>query len=102
MMIGIMIMGYYLWVYTIIRLNASLWYNWWQRSCVVRYIPTSTVNLRYVEENETNTPNNTPEIDRVSPNNSSTDLQTNSNDVVIDIGCEDEETVTAEENTQSV
>lgn len=35
-MIAIMLFGYYLWVHSVIRLHARMWYNWWQRSCVVR------------------------------------------------------------------
>nr|CAH7725035.1 unnamed protein product [Callosobruchus chinensis] len=37
-MIGIMLIGYYLWVYSVIRMHARMWYNWWQRTCDVRYI----------------------------------------------------------------
>lgn len=38
LMIAIMLFGYYLWVHTVIRLHARMWYNWWQRSCIVRYV----------------------------------------------------------------
>lgn len=76
-----MLMGYYLWVYSVIRLNARLWYNWWQRSCIVRYIPSSTVNLRYNEENQLNTPNNSP----VDESNNSENCMESGTDVVIDI-----------------
>ncbi|XP_018565569.1 E3 ubiquitin-protein ligase MARCH3-like [Anoplophora glabripennis] len=44
-MIGIMLIGYYMWVYSVIRMHARLWYNWWQRTCEVRYIPPSTINI---------------------------------------------------------
>ncbi|XP_066253400.1 E3 ubiquitin-protein ligase MARCHF3-like [Euwallacea similis] len=61
LMIGIMLIGYYLWVHSVIRLHARMWYNWWQRSCVVRYIPPSVISLH--EQNDDQTvlvPNNTP------------------------------------------
>ncbi|KAL3268816.1 hypothetical protein HHI36_007912 [Cryptolaemus montrouzieri] len=38
-MIGIMLVGYYMWVFSIIKLHMNVWYNWWQRECIVRYIP---------------------------------------------------------------
>lgn len=44
-MIGIMLIGYYMWVYSVIRMHARLWYNWWQRTCDVRYIPPSTIEI---------------------------------------------------------
>lgn len=44
-MISIMLVGYYLWVYMVIRYHARVWYYWWQRECVVRYIPPSAVNI---------------------------------------------------------
>jgi len=60
-MIGVMLFGYYLWVYSVIRLHARMWYNWWQRSCVVRYIPPSTISLHTrTEEQVVPVPNNTP------------------------------------------
>ncbi|KAK9889535.1 hypothetical protein WA026_006890 [Henosepilachna vigintioctopunctata] len=37
-MIGIMLVGYYMWVFSIIRLHMNVWYNWWQRECIVRFI----------------------------------------------------------------
>lgn len=60
-MIGIMLVGYYLWVYSVIRLHSRLWYNWWQRECVVRYIPPSMAHIccRNLESSDVN-PNNTP------------------------------------------
>lgn len=27
-----------MWVYSAIRMHARRWYNWWQRTCNVRYI----------------------------------------------------------------
>ncbi|XP_076252903.1 E3 ubiquitin-protein ligase MARCHF3-like [Rhynchophorus ferrugineus] len=60
-MIVVMLFGYYLWVYSVIRLHARMWYNWWQRSCVVRYIPPSTVTLHNrTDEHMVLVPNNTP------------------------------------------
>ena len=44
-MIGIMLIGYYLWVYSVIRMHSRMWYNWWQRDCVVRYIPPSNTQI---------------------------------------------------------
>ncbi|KAJ8917715.1 hypothetical protein NQ315_005164 [Exocentrus adspersus] len=44
-MIAIMLIGYYMWVYSVIRMHARLWYNWWQRTCEVRYIPPSSINI---------------------------------------------------------
>lgn len=26
-------------------MHARLWYNWWQRTCEVRYIPPSSINI---------------------------------------------------------
>ncbi|XP_056648476.1 E3 ubiquitin-protein ligase MARCHF3-like [Diorhabda sublineata] len=52
-MIGIMLIGYYMWVYSTIRMHARRWYNWWQRTCNVRYIPPGTarvVNMNLAEE----------------------------------------------------
>lgn len=59
-MIGIMLIGYYLWVYSVIRLHSRMWYNWWQRECVVRYIPPSTAHICCNNPVETVNPNNTP------------------------------------------
>lgn len=44
-MVSIMLMGYYLWVYMVIRYHSRVWYYWWQRECVVRYIPPSGGDL---------------------------------------------------------
>lgn len=30
-------------------MHARLWYNWWQRTCNVRYIPPNTIELEQVE-----------------------------------------------------
>ncbi|XP_044269524.1 E3 ubiquitin-protein ligase MARCHF3-like [Tribolium madens] len=62
-MIGIMLIGYYLWVYSVIRLHSRMWYNWWQRECVVRYIPPSTAHICCHNPMETANPNNTPTED---------------------------------------
>ncbi|XP_050304487.1 E3 ubiquitin-protein ligase MARCHF3-like [Anthonomus grandis grandis] len=60
-MISVMLFGYYLWVHSVIRLHARMWYSWWQRTCVVRYIPPSTVSLHArVDEQSMLVPNNTP------------------------------------------
>ncbi|KAJ8966953.1 hypothetical protein NQ314_003175 [Rhamnusium bicolor] len=61
-MIGIMLIGYYMWVYSVIRMHARMWYNWWQRTCDVRYIPPSTINIAEQQPlvnpfNQTNTQN---------------------------------------------
>lgn len=52
-MIGIMLIGYYLWVFSIIKLHTTVWYNWWQRECIVRYIPPAFTELNVEEINET-------------------------------------------------
>ncbi|XP_072380457.1 E3 ubiquitin-protein ligase MARCHF3-like [Diabrotica undecimpunctata] len=44
-MIGIMLIAYYMWVYSTIRMHARRWYNWWQRTCNVRYIPPGTARV---------------------------------------------------------
>lgn len=44
-MIIIMLLGYYVWTYSVVRMHARLWYNWWQRTCDVRYIPPSVVQV---------------------------------------------------------
>ncbi|RZC43119.1 E3 ubiquitin-protein ligase MARCH2-like [Asbolus verrucosus] len=59
-MIGIMLIGYYLWVYSVIRLHSRMWYNWWQRECTVRYIPPSTTHITCNVPSETVNPANTP------------------------------------------
>lgn len=35
-MVGIMFIGYYTWVYAVIRMHGRRWYYWWQRTCTVR------------------------------------------------------------------
>ncbi|XP_060535590.1 E3 ubiquitin-protein ligase MARCHF3-like [Cylas formicarius] len=61
LMIGIVLVGYYLWAYSVIRLHARTWYNWWQRACVVRYIPSSLISIRQRgDEEPAAVPNNTP------------------------------------------
>lgn len=44
-MISIMLMGYYLWVYMVIRYHGRVWFYCWQRECVVRYIAPSSQNI---------------------------------------------------------
>lgn len=55
-MVSIMLMGYYLWVYMVVRYHSRVWYYWWQRDCVVKYIPPpeSDVNCEHeaVERDE--------------------------------------------------
>ncbi|CAH1984879.1 unnamed protein product [Acanthoscelides obtectus] len=51
-MIGIMLIGYYMWVYSVIRMHARMWYNWWQRTCDVRYIAPTTVETHVAPVNE--------------------------------------------------
>lgn len=34
-----------MWTYSVIRMHARIWYSWWQRTCDVRYIPPSIVNI---------------------------------------------------------
>ncbi|XP_063907397.1 E3 ubiquitin-protein ligase MARCHF2-like [Zophobas morio] len=65
-MIGIMLIGYYLWVYSVIRLHSRLWYNWWQRECVVRYIPPSAAHICCHNATEIENPVNTPVSTTVS------------------------------------
>lgn len=38
-MIAIMLFGYYIWVYVVVGYHGRMWYYWWQRECIVRYIP---------------------------------------------------------------
>lgn len=43
-LIAIMLFGYYLWVYVVVGYHGRMWYYWWQREWVVRYIqPTAVV-----------------------------------------------------------
>ncbi|CAH0554864.1 unnamed protein product [Brassicogethes aeneus] len=58
-MIAVMLIGYYLWTYSVIRLHARLWYHWWQREAIVRYIPSSSIHLSD-QETAINPPSNTP------------------------------------------
>lgn len=51
-MIVIMLIGYYFWTYSVIRMHARLWYNWWQRTCDVRYIPPSEVQVPLLENRQ--------------------------------------------------
>lgn len=37
-------------------MHARLWYNWWQRTCDVRYIPPSSIQLSQEEVMESNIP----------------------------------------------
>lgn len=45
-----MLVGYYLWVYMVIRYHGRVWYYWWQRECVVRYVPPSTTHVHCEHE----------------------------------------------------
>nr|CAI5841304.1 unnamed protein product [Callosobruchus analis] len=54
-MIGIMLIGYYLWVYSVIRMHARMWYNWWQRTCDVRYIAPIAVEADVAATNDDTT-----------------------------------------------
>lgn len=38
-MIALLLFGYYLWVYVVVGYHGRTWYYWWQRECIVRYIP---------------------------------------------------------------
>lgn len=41
-LIAIMLFGYYLWVYVVVGYHGRMWYYWWQREWIVRYIqPTA-------------------------------------------------------------
>lgn len=40
-----MLMGYYLWVYMVIRYHGRVWYYCWQRECIVRYIAPSSQTI---------------------------------------------------------
>lgn len=42
-MISIMLFGYYIWVYVVVGYHGRTWYYWWQRECIVRYIPPTTI-----------------------------------------------------------
>lgn len=42
-----MLVGYYLWVYMVIRYHGRVWYYWWQRECVVRYLPPTNVHCEH-------------------------------------------------------
>ncbi|KAJ8985299.1 hypothetical protein NQ317_007086 [Molorchus minor] len=63
LMIGIMLIGYYMWVYSVIRMHARMWYNWWQRTCDVHYIPPSTISINVTEPPTVSAPHlNTPNV----------------------------------------
>ncbi|KAI4461760.1 e3 ubiquitin-protein ligase march 2/3 family member [Holotrichia oblita] len=49
-MIAIMLFGYYIWVYVVVGYHGRMWYYWWQRECIVRYIPPSRRSI-HVETN---------------------------------------------------
>ncbi|KAL1491890.1 hypothetical protein ABEB36_012413 [Hypothenemus hampei] len=68
LMIAIMLIGYYLWVRSVIRLHARMWYNWWQRTCVVRYIAPNTISIHTRPEEQLllPVPNNTPNPDLIN------------------------------------
>lgn len=44
-MVSIMLMGYYMWIFMVIRYHSRAWYYCWQRDCVVRYLPPSRDDL---------------------------------------------------------
>lgn len=44
-MVSIMLMGYYLWVYMVVKYHSRVWYHFWQRDCVVRYLEPSGDDL---------------------------------------------------------
>ncbi|KAH1003348.1 hypothetical protein HUJ05_011272 [Dendroctonus ponderosae] len=84
-MIAIMLFGYYLWVHSVVRLHARMWYSWWQRSCVVRYIPPSTISLQpRALQQSAPTPHNTPNL-LGALSQSATNVEAPQNDTVIDI-----------------
>ncbi|KAK9701158.1 RING-variant domain [Popillia japonica] len=49
-MIAIMLFGYYIWVYVVVGYHGRMWYYWWQRECIVRYIPPTRRSI-HVETN---------------------------------------------------
>lgn len=53
-MISVMIAGYYLWVYMMIRYHGRAWYYCWQEESIVRYISPSS-HISYRETNEITT-----------------------------------------------
>lgn len=54
-MISIMLFGYYIWVYVVVGYHGRTWYYWWQRECLVRYIPPNVPEEQNAHrESETN------------------------------------------------
>ncbi|CAG9769914.1 unnamed protein product [Ceutorhynchus assimilis] len=60
LVIGILFFGYYLWASSVLRTYSLMWYSWWQRSCIVRYIAPSTISLNSRTEDQVHVPNNSP------------------------------------------
>lgn len=61
-MVGIMLTGYYLWAYSVIRMHARIWYSWWQRTCNVRYIPPNSIELSNLVDTEANISSQAPNV----------------------------------------
>lgn len=53
-MIAIMLFGYYIWVYVVVGYHGRMWYYWWQRECIVRYIPPSRRSIHVEAHQSTN------------------------------------------------
>lgn len=88
-MIAIMLIGYYVWVYSVIRLHSRLWYNWWQRECIVTYIPPNTAHI-YCHTIETINPSNTPVTPRSTEEHEDHDfeiinIEQSSNSIVVEV-----------------
>uniref|UniRef100_A0A1Y1LE52 Uncharacterized protein n=1 Tax=Photinus pyralis TaxID=7054 RepID=A0A1Y1LE52_PHOPY len=49
-MISIMIGGYYLWVYMVIRYHVRAWYYCWQEESIVHYIPPSSISFQGTQD----------------------------------------------------
>lgn len=43
-MVSIMLMGYYMWVFMIVKYHSKAWYYCWQRDCIVKYLPPTDVS----------------------------------------------------------
>lgn len=44
LMIGIVVLGYYLWVYMVIKYHGQMWYAWWQRDSIVKVLEPQHVS----------------------------------------------------------
>ncbi|KAF5301200.1 hypothetical protein FQR65_LT08935 [Abscondita terminalis] len=72
-MLSIMIIGYYLWVYMIIKYHGKAWYYCWQRDFMVRYIPPSVCFSNDIEDIEI-TPNSEEDVVTLPRQNNEMDV----------------------------